>query len=56
MNRHGGHVGHVTDSLKKLYFPQPKEALDEILLQLAQWLLRCLKLSYYESPGSKVKQ
>ena len=26
-------------------------------LQLAQWLLRrCLKLSHYESPGSKVKQ
>ena len=27
------------------------------LVTMAQWLLRsCLKLSYYDSPGSKVKQ
>ena len=46
------------DCLSKLFFPQPKEALlYDILLQFAQWLLRrCLKLSFYESPGSKVKQ
>ena len=32
-------------------------ALNGIWLQLAQWLLRrCLKLAYYENPGSKVKQ
>ena len=38
-------------------FPQPMEALHEIWLQSAQWLLkRCLKLSYYESPRSKVKK
>ena len=50
MNRHGGHVGHVTWTV----FPQPKETLYEILLQIAQGLLRYLKLSKYESPGSKV--
>ena len=38
-------------------FNQPQVALNGIWLQLAQWLLKsCLKLSYYESPGLKVKQ
>ena len=38
-------------------FYQPQVALNGIWLQLAQWLLRrCLKLLYYDSPGSKVKQ
>ena len=38
-------------------FHQPEVALNGIWLQLVQLLLRrCLKLSYYESPGSKVKQ
>ena len=42
MNRHGGHVGHVTETV----FPQPEEALNKSLLQLAQWLFRrCLILS-----------
>ena len=35
------HLGH----LDKFLFPQPQEAQHEI----GQWLLRCLKLSYYES-------
>ena len=43
-------------------WPGPSEqifipALHKIWLQLAQWLLgRCLKLSYYESPGSTVRE
>ena len=38
-------------------FAQLKESVYEILLQLAQWLLRrCLKSSNHGSPGSKVKQ
>ena len=38
-------------------FHQPQVALNGLWLQLAQWLLRrCLTMSYYESPGSKVKQ
>ena len=45
------------DGLYRFSFPQPQEALLEIWIHLAQWLLRrCLKLSYYGSPGSKVKQ
>ena len=45
------------EGLYKFLFPQPKEALKEIWLHLAQWFLRrCLKLTYCESPGSKVKQ
>ena len=52
MNSHGGNTGHVTWTV----FPQSKEALYEILLHLANWLLRCLKLSLYENPGLKVKQ
>ena len=46
---HGGHIGHVTlmVCLFIFSFPQPQEALQEIWLHLAQWLLRrCLKLSY----------
>ena len=40
MNRLDGHVGHVIWTV----FPQHMEALYEILLQMAQWLLkRCLK-------------
>ena len=42
--------------LNKLLFPQPSGVVHEIRLQLAQWLLsKCLKLSQYESPKSKVK-
>ena len=37
-------------------FPQPQDVLHEIWFQLAEWLLRFLKLPYYESPESKVKQ
>ena len=41
--------------LNNVLFPQHKETLYEIWLQLANWVLRgCLKLSYYDSPGSKV--
>ena len=32
VTRHGGHIG-----LYKFLFPQPKEALKEIWLHLAQW-------------------
>ena len=53
MNRHGSDLGYLI----KVLFPQPIEALYEILSQLAQWLLRrCLKLSYYDGPGLKVKE
>ena len=49
----GGHIVHVNI----FSFHQPQVALNGIWLQLAPWLLRrCLKLSYYTSPGSKVKQ
>ena len=35
---HGGHIGHVTLRVcTKFLFPQPKEALNEIWSQLAQW-------------------
>ena len=45
------------DGLNIFSFPQQKEALHEIWLQLAHRLLsRCLKLSNYESPGSQVKE
>ena len=37
VNRHSGHIGHVTEGLYKFLFPQPKEALKEIWLHLAQW-------------------
>ena len=43
------------DCLNK--FPQPQEALHEILFQLDQRFLRiCLKLSQYENPESKIKE
>ena len=38
MNSHGGHVSHETWTIEQTIFPQPKEALYEILLQLAKWL------------------
>ena len=55
---HGGHIWSCDlDGLYIFSFPQPKEALQEIWLHLDQWLLRsCLRLSYNESPRSKVKQ
>ena len=37
MTRHGGNIGHVTLRVCTFLFPQPKEALKEIWLQLAQW-------------------
>ena len=44
------------DGLHIYSFPVSPEALYEIWLQLVWWLLRrCLKLSDYESPESKVK-
>ena len=46
-----GHIGQVFEHILVMV------ALNGIWLQLAQWFLRrCLKLSYYESPGSKIKQ
>ena len=40
VTRHGGHIGHVTlRVLYKFLFPQPKEALKEIWLHLAQWVI-----------------
>ena len=45
------------DLLNKFSFPQPMEALHEIWLQLAKWILRnCLKLQKYQNLGSKVKE
>ena len=52
-----GVVAILVMSLNIFSFHQPQVALSAIMLQGNQWLLRrCLKLSYYESPGSKVKQ
>ena len=49
----GGHIAH----LNIFSYPQPQVALNGFWLQLTQWLLRrCLKLSYFDSPGAKVKQ
>ena len=32
MNKHGGHIGHVTWTIfEQIFFPQPKEAVHEIL-------------------------
>ena len=37
MNRHGGHIGHVTLRVCSIFlFPQPEEALKEFWLLLAQ--------------------
>ena len=45
------------DHLNKILFPQPQEALHEMWLQLALWLLRRYqKLSHYESPESNDKE
>ena len=43
------------DGLNIFLFPPLLEALSEIWLQVALWLFRSLKLSYYGSPGSKQK-
>ena len=44
------------DDLNIFFFSWPKEALGGIWLKLALWLSwRCSKLTYYESPWSKVK-
>ena len=42
--KHGSHVGHVS----RFLFPQFKETLHKVWLQLAQWILRYIKLSYFE--------
>ena len=45
------------DGLNIFLFSKPQEALHKIWLQLAYRIFqRCLKLSYFESPGPKVKQ
>ena len=44
------------DGLNMFPSPLSLEALYEILFQLAQWPLRCLQVSYYESPGSNVRE
>ena len=50
----GGHIGHVTwhldldlDGLNEFLFLPTLKTTYEICLQLAKWLLRCLKLSNY---------
>ena len=58
MYGHGSFVDLVTWTVKNQFlFPQPQEAIYKIWIQLALWLLRrYFKLSYYEMPGSKVRE